>query len=632
MSSAAARSKCAAARRSMRRAQEGVALIALLAVLVLGASWYLVESTTALSRTAADREHNARVLAQAKEALLAWAATNAAHDDDPGRLPCAQNWGDVGGGQEGRAGSTCITGTPLRPDVGWLPWRTLGLPKLVDSTGQQLWYVVSPGWALPTSGAGTVINSNTPGQITVDGRTVVAAIVAPGSPLSTGACGGAAARDQSRLVAPPGGTPDYRDYMDCQNAVAPMGSAFVSTGPSGSFNDQVVTITAEELLPRIEAAIADRLDREIAPALRGVYASATWRSGLTAANPAYPFPAPFADPGVAASFNGSSASCDGTSCRGLLPMRFNNAPGSSALCTTAAHGPLCDPTFVRWQSGTVNVTSIRVSGVLYLPGWINGTLLWSPTGNSCTVNMGNSPHSLDCTLHVPGVNGIVTTDVAYQLTGIVDKVAGAMRVYDSTAVSSAPGVTVASGPTIEMQSSGAVRMSYTGTATAPDSGGAVANALCGLFGFISGVVLECRPVVISIPMTLFPDHALLDVDDPTTGWFIRNEWYKLVYYAAAQGHTAAAFPASGVAANPTCTTGTNCLTVSNVSAPAAKRAVLILAGRTLTGAARPNADLTDFLDANGSPAPSENQDEDAQYVKLPVNRASNDRFVIVDEN
>src|SRR5207245_189759 len=107
-----------------------------------------------------------------------------------------------------------------------------------------------------------------------------------------------------------------------------------TTGPSGAFNDQVVKITVADLMPGLEAAIANRVEREIVPQLKAVYNSPTWASNLSAANPVYPYPAAFADPGTTGSFQGSAASCTGSVCRGLLPVIFTNQPGSTtALCT-----------------------------------------------------------------------------------------------------------------------------------------------------------------------------------------------------------------------------------------------------------------------------------------------------------
>jgi hypothetical protein len=59
-------------------------------------------------------------------------------------------------------------------------------------------------------------------------------------------------------------------------------------------------------------------------------------------------------------------------------------------------------------------------------------------------------------------------------------------------------------------------------------------------------------------------------------------------------------------------------------APAGKqRAILVLAGRSLSGAARPNAMLGDFLEGA-------NADLDFVFESRAVNASFNDRVVVVD--
>src|SRR5204862_5972009 len=129
---------------------------------------------------------------------------------------------------------------------------------------------------------------------------------------------------------------------------------FATTGPTTSFNDQVVRITAADVMPGIEAEVASRVEAGIAPLLRGVYATSSWGANVSAGNPVYPFAAPFADPSLTASYQGNSASCTGGVCKGLLPVMFSNAPGTSTPCTPSAGSP-CDPAFVLWVSPTAPV-------------------------------------------------------------------------------------------------------------------------------------------------------------------------------------------------------------------------------------------------------------------------------------
>src|SRR3970282_999540 len=114
-----------ARRRASRRAQRGIALLGLLAVAVMVFAYVLTSRLNAASKFVdIDRDTNAQVLSQAKRALIGWMAINAATDNNPGRLPCPQAWGDVGTTNEGRAAGNCSV-----PAVGWLAWRTLRLGR-----------------------------------------------------------------------------------------------------------------------------------------------------------------------------------------------------------------------------------------------------------------------------------------------------------------------------------------------------------------------------------------------------------------------------------------------------------------------------------------------------------------------
>jgi hypothetical protein len=188
-------------------------------------------------------------------------------------------------------------------------------------------------------------------------------------------------------------------------------------------------------------------------------------------------------------------------------------------------------------------------------------------------------------------------------------------------------MTVVGTPTVALNSNGSATVTANGSANVGGGGlGAlVGNLLCGLVPPLT-LVFECRSVTITLPLatnvaSVFPDHALLSSADPATGWFMRNEWYRVMYYAAAQGNTASNLPAA-----PACTTATNCLTVTNLTPADNKRSLLFLAGRSLNGTVGSTRTLADFLDS------TENRNGDRTFEKLPVGSASNDRVVVVDTN
>src|SRR5258708_1405834 len=331
-----------------RKPQGGAALIALAALIVLGVSWMLLSRLGAANRVAADGAHNARVLAEAKAALLGWAASNAldAAEPNPGRLPCPQAWSDVGNAtNEGRAAANCSA-----PAAGWLPWRTLGLAKLLDASGQQIWYVVSPGWHLPSAGATLTLNSNSAGPLTLDGAPMVALLIAPGpalnlAPNANQAAAGCAARNQSQALSLPATAPDPLDFLEGQNGTTAdliFAASVIDNGVNRVFNDQVVGMTAGDVLPGLEAAISKRIERDIVPSLKAVYASAQW--GVSSTNPVFAFAAPWGSPGTS-SFQGAAGTF-----QGLLPFSYSAGcnPLTDSRCTT---------TFVAWnQTPTLTKT------------------------------------------------------------------------------------------------------------------------------------------------------------------------------------------------------------------------------------------------------------------------------------
>ena len=133
-----------------------------------------------------------------------------------------------------------------------------------------------PGWHLPNSTTSLTINSDTPAQLTLDGRPVIALIIAAGAALDAAPnaaqqAAGCVARMQNPALSIP---PNPRDYLECYSGTA-FRSNLPDNGANPVSNDQVVAITAADLLPALEGAIAKRIERDVVPELRLVYASAT---------------------------------------------------------------------------------------------------------------------------------------------------------------------------------------------------------------------------------------------------------------------------------------------------------------------------------------------------------------------
>ncbi len=99
-----------------------------------------------LQNKISDNQHNARILAEAKAALLGFASGySKIHKGEPlGYLPCPndKNLNDPIKKKEiGQANPPCDSNQ--KNVLGCLPWKTLGLQQLKDSSGNDLWYAVS---------------------------------------------------------------------------------------------------------------------------------------------------------------------------------------------------------------------------------------------------------------------------------------------------------------------------------------------------------------------------------------------------------------------------------------------------------------------------------------------------------
>jgi hypothetical protein len=559
------------------RRQRGVALLALAAAMVLGTTWMLVSAFGLAGRSTAQTAHNARILAEAKAALIAWVASNALEpgEANPGRLPCPQAWGDVGSANEGRAAASCANPT------GWLPWRTLGLPEMRDAAGRPLWYVASPGWHLPSSTATLKINSDTPGQLTLDGQPAIALLIAPGPALSSAPtasqlAAGCLARVQSAARAVP---PNPRDYLECQGTRA-FRSGVADNAVNPVFNDQVVAIGAADLMPALEAAIAKRIERDVVPELRRVYATPAW--GLSAEHAVYPFAAPFGDPGTS-SFRGAAGTL-----QGLLP--FNETQGCS--------GPRCLPQLVSYAATPAN--AVEVFGYGELP---SQSCVWeTPDVRRCEGEYRESEKE-------------PWQPVQIAMSATFTNVAMGLRALDPAKLEVSARNNVVLGPWQPQPVTYAVVMNDGAAAGKP--AGSVTVTFGATLPNIDAMGWGGRAQFrIRVDRGVIADHPLLDSAAPVTGWFVRNEWYRLLYYALAPGHAASASPPRECSA---------CLHVGNVAPAGKQRAILILAGRSLSGAARPNGRLADFLERA-------NADLDLDFEQRPVNSAFNDRIVVVEAN
>jgi hypothetical protein len=128
---------------------------------------------------------------------------------------------------------------------------------------------------------------------------------------------------------------------------------------------------------------------------------------------------------------------------------------------------------------------------------------------------------------------------------------------------------------------------------------------------------------ITVPISLLPENPLLtSLLSPSTSdswyWYFKNNWHHVTYYATAPSHAP-----SGAVHDCRDLSSLDCITVTGSSLPPDTRAILILTGRSLTGATRPNTNVADYLDT------VENQNLNTTFEQRGYSRSFNDRFYSV---
>lgn len=312
-----------------RRKQRGVALILFVTVMVLGIAWFAVGALGKAAPSTAERElKTGNALYAAKQALLGYVAHYAARTsstgwDEPGQMPCPESVNSIGTANEGLASSSCSNVTA---SVGRFPWRTLGIDQLRDGDGEPLWLVLSPGFR------SAPMNFGSAGQLTYNGvaNAAVALIIAPGRPVNTlsdpatppAGCSKVSQQVSARNTAPLA----VANFLECGNA----SGSYAALGSSQWSNDRVISITAAEWADAIAPAIADRLQRQVAPALeewRFTQAPANWGISFL------PYASSFGTPAT-------NDYCGDAGVReGLLPI----ASATGGTCSTA------------WSGGSVTI-------------------------------------------------------------------------------------------------------------------------------------------------------------------------------------------------------------------------------------------------------------------------------------
>ena len=301
---------------SARTLQQGQAAIILLLLVGLGVIALVYGMATPAKESIERDKRTAASLAQAKEALLGFAAGIDLSAGAPrvGDLPCPDRDND------GSADTPCNLIEFAGVAIGRLPWQRLGLPDLRDGDGERLWYAVSSNFRnnprttcnppAQTAGclnsdsrgtinlrdrAGTVINNGNDAWGSFNPTAVIAVIIAPGAVLQRQ--GAAAPQDRSctgdanvaacqttqvcsgptftatALCNPVNyldvftgafGTEDNANFAETGNLtngfVGNAGNGFImgdilDAGGNPIVNDRILTITYADLMPLLERRV-----------------------------------------------------------------------------------------------------------------------------------------------------------------------------------------------------------------------------------------------------------------------------------------------------------------------------------------------------------------------------------------
>jgi hypothetical protein len=235
--------------------QAGAVLLIIL-LMVTGIAACLFVRKLSASLILAAREYRTTVaLNEAREALIGYAVSypdKINPDYGPGYLPCPDRNND--GATD--AGGCSLSG---HTSIGRFPYKTLELEHLRDGQGEGLWYVVADNFR--NNPKLEPLNSDTAGNLTVDGMNDIAAIVlAPEPPLLS----------QVRNT----GSDNIANYLEGENA--DFDAAFTTHGAE-AINDQLVFITRQELMQAVERRVLGEVSRRFRQ-YQTVYHAFPWLS------------------------------------------------------------------------------------------------------------------------------------------------------------------------------------------------------------------------------------------------------------------------------------------------------------------------------------------------------------------
>lgn len=265
-------------RRAPPSAQRGVALIALLVMLLLAGGYAFYRSSNLDGTQNQERDTVMQRLARAKEAVIAHAVNDATR---PGRLLCPDLIGD--------GNSPLLSRDDCDSYSGWLPWKTLDLSENSDPQGGKFRYHMTP--AFGGQNANVVLNSETPTTLRLD------------------VPAGSNSNDIAAIIIATRGVPDARnadgnDYFYNHDRTNELSTS--------NDNDIVIAITRQELMAAVEQRIANELR--------------TCLEQHSRSTNTYPWPAPFSRIAEQVLTNTANATTRITNAPGFIGSLFGMVP------------------------------------------------------------------------------------------------------------------------------------------------------------------------------------------------------------------------------------------------------------------------------------------------------------------
>ncbi|HEY6863408.1 MAG TPA: ubiquitin-activating E1 FCCH domain-containing protein [Burkholderiales bacterium] len=639
--------------------ERGFALIVVVSLVVLIASYLLVSALNKSSSQISNAREQTTMsaLLKAKSALIAYAASEQwqlyknQSPNQPGGLPCPDQDDD---GDADCVGAGITNSISL---IGRLPWKTIGTEDLRDSSGERLWYAVSRNFR-KLYGT-TVINSDTPGQLTVtgtaSGSNIVAVIIAPGQ----------VTQGQNRVT----GHNSAAAYLEGFNANDSVNFIFTTNAlPTDALNDRLVAITQADLMAAVEPVVSARIERDVKPYLVAYFNQ--WG--------AFPFPAKFAEPappgpgtnGPAttrpqAAASGPDYSGDASQAAGLLPIStLANTPtpypwsGSSVTkssgvarvdinsCVSVALSSPFPPPSTGWQcSLRVRSDNFFGSDIIFFPR----VSLSSSVGTKAGTSLATLPDVSTITTTIDGASATVSSP---SIHGSLTAAGAGTVTYDATlpisCMSSCSDRTVV--VTIPDLTVSRLTSAADSTITAASNASPIVVTTSAPHNFPTGAAVTISNVsgngaangtwtVTVIDATRFSLNGSSGSGTYTSGgtasaaaWFIANEWFRQTYYAVSPGYLPGGSGACTARPTPPAAAiAPSCLMISNLD-PAKyptvndKRAILILMGRSLTGNTRPSASLAEYFEGANAPLVA----APYAYENRPgVPTSINDRVVVI---